>query len=411
MRQRFDYLILGGGIAGTSAAETIRMRDADCSIGIITEDPYRLHSRIMISKPAYFNRKIPANSIWLKSEEWYKENRIALLTNTKIIALDAQTKTVTTENGKTLKYGKLLIATGTQARKWPLAGAATNVFYLRTLDQGRALQTAAGTAKTAVTIGGGFVSLEAAEALSAAGVSVTMLIRDNYYWKGALNETSGKMVEDVLRAKGIVMIKNVDIVQTVIENNRIAKLVLSNGQTISCDIVVCGIGTESNVSFLEKSWVKKNKGVLTNEYLETSAPDVWAAGDVAEIKDLLLEEQIQFGNWINAQQQGIRAGENMLGDKKPYMFVSFYTAQIFGLAISFVGDARSENRTVLVRAEPEKNSLAQIIVDEKNELVGATLINRTQDLPALLALIKNNVRVAGKEQQISNPTFDLKNLL
>jgi len=150
---------------------------------------------------------------------------------------------------------------------------------------------------------------------------------------------------------------------------------------------------------------------LANEYLETNVPDIWAAGDAAEFKDIIAEEVVQEGNWVNAHEQGRIAALNMTGAKEPFKFVSFYTTQGSGIMIAFAGDVRPlPDRTIIHRGSPQANSYVRFLVVGK-ELVGATLINRTQELTTITNLIKNNVDVSGKLEQLADPDFDLKTLL
>ena len=150
---------------------------------------------------------------------------------------------------------------------------------------------------------------------------------------------------------------------------------------------------------------------MTNEYLETNAPDVWAAGDAAEVEDLLLKEKIQLGNWTNAQMQGRIAGKNMTGEKAPFRLVSSYTTRGFGLSIAFGGDVRPlDNRRIIPRGSSAINSYARLIL-RGNAIIGATLINRTQELGIISRLIEKNVNLAGREEELCNPQVDLRKLL
>lgn len=143
-------------------------------------------------------------------------------------------------------------------------------------------------------------------------------------------------------------------------------------------------------------------------------PDVWAAGDVAEFKDLILDETVQLGNWVNAREQGRIAGLNMIGEKTPFKFVSFYSTQGFGISIAFIGDVRPEpERIIIKRGSPEINSYARIIVlnkGDRREIEGATLINRTGEMSAIAKLIESNIDVSQKLKELADPNFALKSL-
>ncbi len=411
MDDKFKYLIIGGGVAGFTAAETLRQKDTASSITVINSEPYALYSRVMLSKPDFFLGKIPFDKVWMRGQDWYEKNNITFFGGKTATSLDPNNKIVKLSDGLELGYDKLLIATGACARKWGISGSEKEgVYYLRTIDDGKKIMEAIKTAKRAVTIGGGFISFEMADLLSLAKIDTTILIRENYFWEPTLDEASGKMIEEVLANNGVKILDNAEV-QEVIGAEKVEGILLKDGRKIECDMVICGIGVACDFNWFVSSGIKTNRGILTNEYLQTNLPDVYAAGDIAEYNDLLLEEYVQLGNWINAREQGRIAGLNMAGIHEPFKFVSFYTTQGMGVSIAFVGDTRpAKDRVIIKRGSPEINSYARIIIVGK-ELVGATLINRTSELTQIAKLIKNNVDVSQKYKELEDPDFNLKNLL
>lgn len=409
--QQIKYIIIGGGVAGTTAAETIRKEDPEGTIAIISDEPYRLYSRILLSKPPYFLGKIPADRVWLKDESWYEENKITLMTGKKATSLDSKKKILRLDDKTELNYEKLLLALGGCARKWPVPGSdKQGVFYLRTLDDGKAIMQASKTAKQAVLIGGGFISFEMADILRQAGLDVTLILRESYYWEPTLDETQGKMIEKALEAGGVKILRQTEV-QEVLGQDKTEAVVLKDGTKIPCQMIVCGIGTACPYDQLRAPDLKINKGILANEYLETNLPDVWTAGDAAEYRDLILDETLIMGNWASAVEQGKVAGRNMAGKKDSFKFVSCYTTDGLGIKIAFVGDVRAkEDRQVIVRQSPEKDSYARLIIMNK-ELIGASLINRTEELQILAKLIESNKDVSGKLKELADPNFDIKSLL
>ena len=409
--EEINYLIIGGGVAGTTAAETIRKNDSNGSIAIVSDEPHRFYSRILLSKPNFFLDKIPFDQIWLKTEAWYKDQNIQLLSGKKAIKLDSVGKIVTLDDGTNLKYKKLLLAVGGSARVWEAPGAdKRGVFYLRTLDDAKAVIDAVKTAKRAVAIGGGFVSFEMCEMLRLAGLSVSLVIREPHYWDPILDGPSGRMVESALEKGGVKIFRNAEVAE-VDGIDSVNGVKLKDSTQIPCDMIIAGLGVFCPFDFAKEAGILTNRGILANEYLETNVPDVWVAGDAAEFKDLILEENVQLGNWVNAQAHGRIAGANMAGEKKPFRLVSFYTTQGFGITIGFVGDIRpAADRTIIPRGSPETNSYARFIVKD-GELVGATLVNRTGELGAISRLIGENVKVAGREEDLANEDIKLGTLI
>ena len=409
--QDFKYLIIGGGIAGTTAAETIRQNDSDGSIAIVNEEPYRLYSRVMLSKQNWFLEKVPFKQIWLKTEEWYQEKNIIFIGGKTAIALDKDGKTVSLNDGEKIRYEKLLIATGAKTRLWSVQGADKNgVHYCRTLDEAKGIMTEVKTAQKAIVIGSGFVSFEMAEMLKMSGLEVTIVMREDHYWEPTLEKEGSDIVEKAITDFGISLVKNTEV-QEVLGENSVKGVLLKNGGKIDCDLIVCGIGIVFDNNWLDQANINTDHGIVTNEFLETDQENIWAAGDIAEHKDIILEETTQLCNWTNAREHGRIAGLNMVGEKTPYKFVSFYNAQGMGINIAFIGNIRpTENKIVIQRNDPETNSYGQLII-LNDELVGGTLINRAPEVGTVVNLIKNNIKIDQKHEELTDPHFDLKSLL
>ena len=331
MQSSYKYLIIGGGAAGVSAAETIRSIDATGSMAIISDEPYLMYSRVMLSKPSFFLGKIPFDEIYLKGKEWYSDNHIDFLGGKKAVSCDFQKKTVTLSDSSVLQYEKLLITTGVLARKWKAEGTENKkgIYGLRSLEDGLAIMEAIKTAKKGLTIGGGFISFEMADLLNLAKIETTMIIRESHFWEPTLDEASGQMIEKALTSSGIKIIKNAEV-KVVKGAEKVSGAIIKDNKSgkeieVPCNIIIAGIGVTNSTGWLKESGLRTNLGILANEYMETSAPNVWTAGDIAEYKDLLLEENVQMGNWVNAREQGRIAGLNMTGQHQAFRFVSFYT--------------------------------------------------------------------------------------
>ncbi len=405
-----DYLIIGGGVAGTTAAETIRGRDATGRIVIVSEEPYRFYSRIMLSKPTFFLGKIPFEKIYLKTERWYVDQRIELVVGRAADRLDTTGRTVALDDGTTYQYGKLLIAIGGCARPWGVPGAdKAGVVYLRTLDDAKALIAAIPTVKRAATIGSGFVSFEMTDLFHLAGIDTTIIMREPYFWYPLLTEAEGRFIETKLTAAGATIVRTA-LVARVEGEDRVAALVTESGQRVPCDLVVPGIGIACAHQFAADGGIAVRAGILANEYLETSAANVWTAGDSAEYKDVILGETVMLGNWVNAQMQGRLVGQNMTGGHEPFRFVSFYTAQGLGASIAFVGNVRTlADRQTVVRADGSDGTFARLLLKD-GEIVGAVLINRTTELKPIADLIAGDVSFTDRTGVLADPATDLATL-
>jgi len=405
------YLVVGGGVAGTSAAETIRAKDKTSPIHIVSDEPYRFYSRIMLSKPSFFLGKVPFDSVFLKNEAWAQDNTITTTFGQRVVSLDTTKKVATLGNGDTISYEKLLLALGCDVCRWTIPGAdKKGVHYLRTLDDAKGIIENVKGAKRAVVIGGGFIGFEMCDMLKLAGLDTTLIIREKYFWEPLLDEPSGRMIEKALQKGGVNIIYGT-LVDEVTGKTAVEGVQLNTGTTLPTDMIIVGIGTRSTLDWVTKSGIACNRGVLTDEFLRTNEPDVYAAGDAAEYNDAILEEHIQFGNWANAQLQGKVAAENMMGGHRPFRHVSFYSAQGLGMSIVFAGDIRVlPDRTVVTRGTPASNGYTRIIIKD-GEIEGATMINRTLDLQPIVKLIELNVKVEPYLKQLSDPSVDLKSII
>jgi len=411
MNTNTRYLIIGGGIAGTNAAETIRQRDAAGEITILNEEPHRFYSRILLSKPSFFLEKIAPEKIFLRSEQWYVQQRITLRTGIQVTAINPAAKTVTTANGEAIGYDKLLVATGSCPPAWSVAGAATpGVFNVRTLHDVQQIMTRLKTTHQALVVGGGFIGFEMCDLLRQKNIPTTLIIREPFFWGLLWDEVSGQMVERALATAGVTILKNDEVVE-VQGGSTVASVVTKQGTQLPADIIIVGIGVTCHQSMFDAAGLAVGRGLLTNEFLETNQPDIWAAGDVAEYHDIILDERVLLGNWTNAQMQGRAAGGNMCGPRQPFRFVSSYTTNGLGLSIAFVGDVRLiPGRDVLIR-QPANGAWYSRILYEKDEIVGATMINRTTEVQPIAKLIAANVKVSSIADSLADPSVLLSALL
>lgn len=417
MPTHYKYLIIGGGVAGTSAAETIRGTDKEGTVGIVSSEPHRLYSRVMLSKPDFYTKKTAQESIFLKQPEWYSTNTIDFLGGKTVTALDTTQKQVTIDDGEMLSYEKLLLAVGVHPRPLPDLSTedAKHVLYLHTLDHAREIIQRLDASKTVMVVGGGFISFELCALLTTLGKKVISVIISPRYWRSVFDKTSSRFIEDVLTKNGVQVFTESKI-KKIVGVPQKQEVLLQHTQTkqemaIPCSMVIAAIGTERVLKWIEEAGVKINTGILTNEYMETSAPDVWAAGDCAEYFDIILGKQIALENWMSARMNGAIAGRGMLGERTPYRKTTFYATQKLGLSIGFVGDTRLQNSdgTTVSRGSFESGAYAQFRI-VNNVIVGATLINMSDDLSTVVALIENKVSVADMLTKLSDPTYNLATL-
>ncbi len=399
--QEYRYVIVGGGIAGTTAAETIRAHDAEGRIAIISDEPHPLYSRVLLSKPLWVLGKQPFDNVWLKKDAWYAERRVHLFRGLSAVALDTCLKRVTLSDGDVLSYEKLLLATGAHSRKWQVPGAdKRGVHYLRTVDDARAIATLAqGEPKHVIMIGSACVSFEIIEILHTQGFRVTEVMREQYFFEPQLSREEVAPIERTLAEQGIEIVRGVEVAE-VLGGESVTGVRLIDGRELACDSILPFIGVDLPVEWLKAAGIATHKGIYANQYLETNVPGVWTAGDTAECWDTALGETVIMGNWMSARLQGEVAGKNMAASdaraRTPFEQVSFHTSHGFGFQIGWVGDVRPlPDRTIVHVPVPNDTRDHCRIVVRGGRIIGGTTVNRPDLMGTLTKLVAAKVDVLG----------------
>lgn len=410
--QEYKYVIIGGGIAGTTAAETIRKNDEDGKIAIVSDEPHVCYSRVLLSKPKWLLGEQPFDNVWLKDDDWYKENNIHLFKGIRATELLPDLKIIKLSDGDELKYEKLLLATGAHARKWNVKGAdKEGVYYLRTVDDAKKISDIArGEPKHVVMIGSSCVSFEIIEILLSKGFKITEVMREKYFFEPQLSQEEVALIEKVLLENGVEIIRESEV-EEVLGDKKVEGVKLKDGTEIKCEVVLPFIGVEIPVKWIEKAGVGVDKGIYANQFLETNVPDIWTAGDTTESWDSALGETVIMGNWMSARMQGEIAGKNMSTlSKTPFEQISFHTSHGFGFQIGWVGDTRIlDDRLVINYPTKAENSFCRIII-HNNKVIGGTAVNKPDLISTLAKIIKNKVDVSDAVEELKTGTVDLKKL-
>lgn len=401
-------MIIGGGIAGTTAAEGIRKR-SDGSVMILTDEPHTLYSRVRL--PDYLAAQIPRERVFMKDEAWYRERRIELVRGRTVQTVSLADRSVRLDDGSGVRYGTLLLAMGGAARRLSCAGADwTGVHYLRTIDDADRMLSSIPATTRAVVVGGGFIGLELARCFSHHGRPTTLVLMDPRFWPAFLDKTASAWIDRTLRPHGID-VRYSEQLQSIRGNGTLRETVMASGNAFPCDIMGVGIGLSTLHPFVKDAGLNVRKGIVTDEYLRTSDPHVFAAGDVTEFFDLTRGQSNQIGNWSNAMEQGKVAALNMAGEPTPYRFVGNYVITIFGLTVGLTGDpAVPPGADVILRGSPDRGSYARLVVRD-GVIKGAAVLNAPKENVTIGQLIKQEIRIDHAREQLTDPTFDLKSLL
>lgn len=408
---RYDYLIIGGGIAGTTAAETIRERDLSGAVAIVSEEPHPLYSRVLL--PNYVKGVSSRAQVFLRAPGDYQTKRIVFLTGSAV-SLDTAARAVGLKDGRTLGFGKLLIASGGHPRQLGVPGEGLlGVSRFQTIEDADRMRTLLADSRRAVVAGSGFIALEYLEILSSRNIPTTLVSRQPYFFSRFLDPAGGDLLHGYFRSHGIILHVN-DRLAAIAGEERVGSVELERGGSVPCDFVGLGIGLRRNTAWLAETGIALTpSGVATDECLETSEPGIFAAGDIADFYDVALGFRHTHGNWGNAFRQGELAGRNMADPKgrAPYAGVTSYGIRSLGFHAALVGRADGgEGIMTITRLDPDAKTYSRFFLKE-DRLVGAALINRPQDRPVISTLIRDAVTIGKSRDQLADPAFDISRLI
>ena len=385
------FVIIGNGAAGTYAAEQLRKDDAAAEIVMIDDEKYTLYNRV--SLPRYLRGVLLEQRVYVRDMEWHQKLRIELRLE-KVTRVNFDEKTITLEPGGELRFDKLLVATGGRPNPLRVPGAdgAKYLFNFQYLDETKAMVARLPEAKVAVVMGGSFIGYELTEAFAFRKVETHWIQRGPWFLRRSLDEPGGKIVTLLAQDAG-VQLHYEETIERLEQHNGQLKVFGSNGFSAVADLVGVGLGLTMNIDIFKGALATK-VGVLTNEFLETNVPDVWAAGDVAEFYDVVSDRHHRMGTWDNALNHGRHVAKNMLGAKQPYVEVPTYASGMFNSNISVMG--------VTTEEEPEAESLFEVDYDGRNykrlfflgdKLVGAILIGKMRGRKKVLEIISSRTPI------------------
>jgi NADPH-dependent 2,4-dienoyl-CoA reductase/sulfur reductase-like enzyme/nitrite reductase/ring-hydroxylating ferredoxin subunit len=329
-----SVVIVGAGAAAAACVETLRKEGYEGPITMLGAEEPGPVDRPNLSKD-YLAGTAPEEWIPVGGEERWKELRADLFATSAVTSIDTANKTVLTRDGRALEYGALLYAPGAEPSRLPIAGVnLPHVFVLRTLADSRAIIERAKTAKRAVVIGASFIGLEAAASLVARGIEVHVVGREDVPLGRVLGDALGARVREIHESKGVVF-----HLGTAPKSIRDAAVDLANGQTLAADLVVLGVGVKPRLDLARAAGLEVDDGVVVDEQLRTSAPAVWAAGDVARHPDPRVGGHVRIEHWVVAERQGQHAARSMLGRAGPYHDAPFFWSAHHGVQIAYVGHA------------------------------------------------------------------------
>src|SRR6266508_532764 len=324
-------VIVGSGAAGFAAAEMLRRRDYQGGIVMLSSDDAPPYDRPNLSKD-YLAGNAPEDWLPLRSEDFYAEQRIDVRLRQEVVGIDVNGREVIIAGGGSLPYDRLLLATGAEPVPLPIPGAdQPHVHTLRSLADCRAIIDAAKGTRRAVVIGASFIGLEVAASLRARELEVHVIAPEKRPMERILGPGMGDFVHSLHQEHGAVF--HLENTATAIDGKRVQ---LKGGEALDADLVVVGVGVRPRVELAEKAGLVLDRGVAVNEYLETSVPGLFAAGDVARWPDPHTGEKIRVEHWVVAERQGQTAALNMLGEGEKFTAVPFFWSLHYDIPINYI---------------------------------------------------------------------------
>jgi apoptosis-inducing factor 3 len=379
-----SVVIIGAGAAGNAAAEMLRREGFKGAVTMIGADPDVPYDRPNLSKD-YLAGTAEEEWIPLHGEDFYRDHHIDLIRDVRVDSIDVQSRVVRLSNGETKIFDKLLIATGSEPITLPLPGSdSPHVHYLRTLGDSNSIIEAAKSAKHAVIIGSSFIGLEVAASLRARGVEVDVVGLETLPLERVLGPQLGDYVKKLHESKGVTF----HLGQTA-SSISAASVTLKSGDVIQADLVVIGAGVRPSISLAEKSGLRTDKGVVVNEFLETSVPGIYAAGDIARFPDPISGTDIRVEHWVVAERQGQTAARNMLGAAEKFSAPPFFWSNHYDSSILYVGHAGKWD-SVAVSGDVETGDCAVAYKSAGKTLAVATVNRPMVSLEAEAALARGD---------------------
>jgi NADPH-dependent 2,4-dienoyl-CoA reductase/sulfur reductase-like enzyme len=340
------FVILGGGmVAGYAAKELVKAGLKPGDLTILSGDSSLPYERPPLSK-GFLAGRDTEDSIRINPEDFYSKHGIEVRLGCDVSSIDPGRKRLTLASGGEFGFNKLVVATGAAVRTLDIPGAdLANVRYLRSVNDSKAIRETAEKVKRALVIGSGFIGMEVAAVLAQKGTDVTMVVRDDRIWKPVFSPQMSRFFEDYYVSRGVRLVK-MATVKELRGDGAVSSAILGDGQVISCDMVVAGIGVRPVTEVLANSGIEVADGVMVNEYLEASRPDVLAAGDVANYQDVLFGKRRRVEHWDNAVAQGQHCGRALMGERTPFKHVPYFFSDVFDLSYEYWGDATGADEVI-----------------------------------------------------------------
>lgn len=406
-----NILIIGNSAAGTAAIEAIRKHDWQSSIVQLSDERHPLYSRCLLSY--YLSDAISRQGLQYRDEDFHKSMRVQLHAGKRAVQLDTNLQQVTCDDRSVYPFDRLLIATGSSAKLPPnIPRGIDGVCVLRTVDDVEAIKRRVKQAKCAVVLGGGLIGMKAACALSECGLETKVLVRSNRVLSQMIDEEASQIITAKLLKDKIEVLTGTDVLEIQSVNNRLAGVVIDQGERIPCDLLIVAKGVEPNTELIADTDIKKRWGIETNQFMQTNQGNIFAAGDVAETFDITTEEYTVNALWTCAVQQGHFAGLNMIGRIEAYDgAVGMNSLNVAGISLISYGITHPKDRYQTLVLERRESSVYKKIILDDHRIKGIMLLGMIENAGVLLSLMQRRMDVSSFENELLSDQFNYAKLI
>ncbi|MFC1979033.1 NAD(P)/FAD-dependent oxidoreductase [Chloroflexota bacterium] len=402
------YLIIGNSAGGIGAVEAIRDHDSAGTITIVSGEPYPVYGRALIAK--YLTGERTFEDIMYRSEDFYEQNNINVLLGTNVEGINTNTRTATLDDGQTVSWDKLLLATGGTPIVSQMNGLdKKGVFTFTRLDDAKTLDKYLYNAGKAVVIGGGLIGISVSEALYKRGIDVTIVEMKDRILNVILDEQASQMAQETLSKVEVRIITN-NTVAEIGGDESVREVILCDGQVVPCDLVVVAIGVVPRIDLAAAAGIEVNRGILVDRQMQTNASDVYACGDVAEAYDFVYDACRPVPIWPGAYIGGRTAGINMAGGEAEYPGVTVMNSlNYFGLDIVSAGIVVAPDDSYEVLISRSNGNYKRIVLKD-NLIKGMEFVRDIDKSGIIFSLMKDAVDVGEFKEKLMTDDFGLIHL-
>jgi 3-phenylpropionate/trans-cinnamate dioxygenase ferredoxin reductase component len=399
------FLIVGASLAGAKAAETLRAEGFDGRIVLVGAEHDRPYERPPLSKE-YLRGEAGREKVYVHDEGFYAEQDIELRLGRTAVSLNASADEVALDDGERLRYDRLLLATGAEPRRLPLPGAELDgVVYLRTVEDSDALRERLDRGGHVVVVGAGWIGAEVAASARQRGLDVTVLDPLSVPLERVLGTEMGAVYRDVHADQGVKLLMGTGV-EGFEGGDAVQRVRTSDGRTLDCDFVVVGVGVQPRSQLAAQAGLAVGDGILVDEHLQTSAPGVFAAGDVAGAEHPFYGERVRVEHWANALHQGPAAARNMLGRGEAFDSLPYFFSDQYDVGMEYTGFARHWDRVVIRGDLAAREFIAFWMVEDR--VVAGMNVNVWDVVDPIQRLIRE--RVAVDDKRLADPDVALDQL-